>query len=271
MIVDLEDLFKEEPNTPIIMDSKDYFEKSRKLFRKISESYSTSWNSKNLSDDEYPDESICGECTGCGSTVVDSETVDCYQDREDGVCFYNFFDYEEFGSSVESLIEDIHNLCVVDDISDYKKPFDINKFYDMLVAYDYTYESGYYNKPQNYLLFDTKTNDNTINELIDLFHKHKTNHRFLDSFSDLMKVIGIMDNVGVLCKEFVDYMFSLADVQYSSRDVFYDVLLDIIVENDMFEYIDKLKEISENEEDSVWVRIIKQYLVELETNKEKQK
>lgn len=264
----LDDLFKEErPDTPIIMDSKDYFEKSRELFRKMSERYSASWYNKQLSDDEYPDQSICDKCTGCGTTIIDSETVDCYQDKEDGSCYYRFVDYEEFGSSLESLIEDIHNLCVVDDISDYKKPFDINKFYDMLVAYDYTYESGYYNKPQNYLLFDTKTNDDTINELIDLFHKHKTNHRFLYSFSDLMKVIGIMDNVGVLYKEFVDYML---DLQYSSRDVFYDVLLDIIVDNDMFEYIDKLKEISEKEESSVWVRIIKQYLVELETNKEKQ-
>lgn len=62
------ELFKiePEPTEPKKMDSIEFFEKTKLVLTKIYNSYSQGYMNRVLTDEEYPEESICDKCTGCG-------------------------------------------------------------------------------------------------------------------------------------------------------------------------------------------------------------
>lgn len=116
----MEDLFKLddiEPIQRVTMSQKEFFEKTKFILEKITYAYSTNTSYRTLSDQEYPDESICDKCEGCGTFKnLDGEEKECIQDREEGECYHRFVDYEGFGLEMESQFEDIYELLGVDEI-----------------------------------------------------------------------------------------------------------------------------------------------------------
>lgn len=114
--MDIEDLFKIEPNEPLKMDQKEFVDKSKSLLEKIYDIYHKEWQSRVLKDSEYPGESICDKCTGCGTFLENGEERDCHQDKEQGDCFTRFCDYEQVGMNLEDYLTDISELISVDEV-----------------------------------------------------------------------------------------------------------------------------------------------------------
>ena len=116
----MEDLFKLNGVGPIEMKTmppQEFLSKTKSILEKILFSYSANTSSIKLSDDEYPDESVCSKCQGCGTfTNLEGEEKECTQDREEGECYYRFLDYEGFALDVESKFEDMCELLCVDEI-----------------------------------------------------------------------------------------------------------------------------------------------------------
>ncbi len=112
----MEDLFNIEPQKLRRMDQKEFIEKTKSVLEKIYNSYSQGWQSRVLTDEEYPEESVCDKCKGCGIFLENGEERDCVQDREWGGCFHRFCDYEQVGMDLENHIEDICDLLSVDEI-----------------------------------------------------------------------------------------------------------------------------------------------------------
>lgn len=113
----MEDFFKIEPREPYVMSQKEFVEKTKSLLEKIYNSYSQGWQSRVLFDEEYPEESVCDKCTGCGIFLENGEERDCVQDREQGDCYHRFCDYEQVGMDLETYLEDICDLLSVDEIN----------------------------------------------------------------------------------------------------------------------------------------------------------
>lgn len=113
--MDLEDLFKSEPQPRHKMDQNDFFKKTKVLLSKIYVSYVQAWQNRPLADSEYPEESICNKCTGCGTFIDNSDTKVCVQDNEQGYCFHPFFDYEQLGEDLENYLENIEELLSVEE------------------------------------------------------------------------------------------------------------------------------------------------------------
>ena len=108
------DIFESiEESEPITMSKTEYIEKAKKLIEYIATEYNRCWQSRALKDNEYPDESICGSCKGCGTFGDDLE---CVQDHEQGQCYHRFANYESFGQEIEATIEDCYELLLVDEI-----------------------------------------------------------------------------------------------------------------------------------------------------------
>ena len=51
-----------EESEPITMSKTEYIEKAKKLIEYIATEYNRCWQSRALTDNEYPDESICEKC-----------------------------------------------------------------------------------------------------------------------------------------------------------------------------------------------------------------
>lgn len=114
--MNLDDLFKIEPEEPYKMNQKEFFEKTKVILNKIYNSYSQGWQSRVLRDGEHPEESVCDKCTGCGIFMDNGEEKECFQDREQGDCFHRFCDYEQVGMDLEFNLEDMYDLLSVDEI-----------------------------------------------------------------------------------------------------------------------------------------------------------
>ena len=114
--MNIEDLFKIEPQEPYKMNQKEFVEKTKSVLEKIYNAYSQGWQSRVLRDGEHPEESICDKCTGCGVFLENGEERDCVQDREQGDCFHRFCDYEQVGMDLETNLGDIADLLSVDEI-----------------------------------------------------------------------------------------------------------------------------------------------------------
>lgn len=116
----MEDFFKLDDIDPIEMKTmppQEFLSKTKSILEKILFSYSTNTSFRRLSDAEYPDEWVCSKCQGCGTfRNLEGEEKECTQDREEGECYYRFFDYEGFSLDVESNFEDIYELLCVDEI-----------------------------------------------------------------------------------------------------------------------------------------------------------
>lgn len=88
----------------------EFNELAKKVLSNICYSYHQSWHSRPLKDEEFPDESICDRCTGCGTFKINGEDKECVQDREQGQCYHRYQDAEEFGIEVETELENIYGL-----------------------------------------------------------------------------------------------------------------------------------------------------------------
>lgn len=64
--MNIDDLFKIEPQKPYKMSQKEFVEKTKSVLEKIYNAYSQGWQSGVLRDGEYPEERVCDKCTGCG-------------------------------------------------------------------------------------------------------------------------------------------------------------------------------------------------------------
>lgn len=95
-----------EEELPKIKQSE-FNETVKKLLNNICNCYHNSWHSRSLKDEEFPEESICDKCKGCGTFNVDGEDRECFMDRENGICYQ---DAEEFGMEVEDEMDNIYGL-----------------------------------------------------------------------------------------------------------------------------------------------------------------
>lgn len=114
--MNLDDLFKIEPQEPYKMSQKEFVEKTKVLLNKICNNYSQSWQSMVLRDGEHPEESVCDKCTGCGTFMDKDEEKECFQDKEQGDCFHRFCDYEQVGMDLETHLDVMFDLLSVDEI-----------------------------------------------------------------------------------------------------------------------------------------------------------
>jgi len=117
-VFSFDDLFdlKEEPQEPINMAKDEFVVKTKKLLNYIADQYGKGWQSRRLTEEEYPEESICDKCTGCGTFKLNNEDSECVADREEGECYVRYFDAEEFGIEVETCLDDIYELLYVDNV-----------------------------------------------------------------------------------------------------------------------------------------------------------
>jgi len=117
-VFSFDDLFdlKEEVQEPINMAKDEFVAKTKKLLAYIEKSYGKGWKSRALKDEEFPEESICDKCTGCGTFKLNSEDAECVIDHEDGQCVTRYFDVEEFGWEVETCLDDIYELLYIDNV-----------------------------------------------------------------------------------------------------------------------------------------------------------
>ena len=106
-----------EPIQRVTVSQKEFFEKTKFILEKIMYAYSSNTSYRRLGDEEYPDESICDKCEGCGTFKnLDGEEKECIKNREEGECYNRFVDFEEFGLEIESQFKDIYELLCVDEI-----------------------------------------------------------------------------------------------------------------------------------------------------------
>jgi len=67
---------------------------------------------------EFPNESICDKCEGCGMFKDENdEERECQQDKEEGECYHRYVDLEQFGQEVENTLDDLFELITVDQIN----------------------------------------------------------------------------------------------------------------------------------------------------------
>lgn len=113
----IDGLFLIEEPKPNLMNKDEYLKRTQQLLDFISCKYSESHHTRSLIDSEFPDESVCDKCQDCGVFNLNGEEKECVQDREQGNCFYRYFDGEEFGMSVMNQLEELHSLLGVDDLT----------------------------------------------------------------------------------------------------------------------------------------------------------
>ena len=106
-------LEKELDELPKITQSE-FNLKAMKILTNIANSYSQSWHSRQLKEDEFPHESICDKCTGCGTFINGELESECFQDKMEGWCYHRYQDAEEFGIEVETELENIYKLIGVE-------------------------------------------------------------------------------------------------------------------------------------------------------------
>lgn len=114
--MNINDLFKNEPQGLYKMSQKEFVEKTKAVLNKICNNYLQGWQSRVLRDGEHPEESVCDKCTGCGAFMDNGEEKDCVQDMEQGDCFHRFCDYEQVGRDLETHLGDMFDLLSVDEI-----------------------------------------------------------------------------------------------------------------------------------------------------------
>jgi hypothetical protein len=102
-----------QPDEDVEMDKDEYLTKSTQIFSIVDTEYSKAWVKVRLNDGEYPDESICDKCEGCGSIIVNGEEVECIANREEGECYRIVFDSEQFGNSMAQIVDDIWDLLSI--------------------------------------------------------------------------------------------------------------------------------------------------------------
>ena len=80
--MDIEDLFKIEPQEPYKMSQKEFVSKTKDVLEKIYNAYSQGWQSRVLRDGEHPEESVCDKCTSCGLFMDNGEELPLSSSRK---------------------------------------------------------------------------------------------------------------------------------------------------------------------------------------------
>lgn len=106
----------EQEKQQINMSKDEFVQKTKDFLNYISSKYCNNWKSRRLKDEEYPEESICDVCTGCGIFKMNGEEAECVADRIEGECYVRYFDAEEFGLEIEEKLDDMYKLLEVDNI-----------------------------------------------------------------------------------------------------------------------------------------------------------
>lgn len=114
--MNLDELFKIEPQEPYKMSQNEFVEKTKSVLEKIYDAYLQGWKIRVLKDGEHPEESVCYKCDGCGVFLENGEERDCFQDKEYGYCVHRYCDYEQVGIALECCLEDMYVLLSVDEI-----------------------------------------------------------------------------------------------------------------------------------------------------------
>jgi len=92
-----------------------------RVLENIATSYSQSWHSRRLKYEEFPDESVCNKCTGCGEfKAANGDILECRQhySEDDAYCYHRYQDAEEFGKEVETELENIYGLIGIEIVAD---------------------------------------------------------------------------------------------------------------------------------------------------------
>lgn len=112
----MDNFFDFQEKQPVLMSQKEFVEKTKLLLEQLAKAYHQGWQSRALKDDQFPDESVCEKCTGCGVFMKDGEQRDCFQDKEFGECYYRFCDYEQVGMDIEAHMGEAYELLAVDEV-----------------------------------------------------------------------------------------------------------------------------------------------------------
>jgi hypothetical protein len=112
--------FDLKPNEEIPkIKQSDFIKLAKKVLSNIQNSHYGSWENRALAEGEFPDESICDRCKGCGEfKALNGDILECRQNNQDGFCYHRYFDAEELGISVEAELDSIHNLLESEVIPD---------------------------------------------------------------------------------------------------------------------------------------------------------
>lgn len=114
----MEDLFEYTESEFHSMPKEEFIEKAKKVLNEINNLYTRSYLTKIVTDSLRPEESVCEACKGCGTIKDESGgELDCYQDREEGDCYYKIFDAENFGFDIEERIDQVWDLISVDKLT----------------------------------------------------------------------------------------------------------------------------------------------------------
>lgn len=108
------DIFKiEEEIEPIKMTSDLFFKKTKELLKKIDDCYCESYERVRLTEEEFPNESICNACKGFGTFGIEEKK--CFKgDIYDDNCTHIAFDHELFKNTFDELVEILHEILKVD-------------------------------------------------------------------------------------------------------------------------------------------------------------
>jgi hypothetical protein len=114
-----EDLFKLEEVKPNIVPKDEYFKESKKILESVASAYHSAWFSKPLEEAEYPEQSVCDNCKGCGNFLYEGEKKECFVNYERGECYHRVCDYESIGILIEGLLEsgNLYDIIGVDGVS----------------------------------------------------------------------------------------------------------------------------------------------------------
>lgn len=114
-LINIESLFHnididDEENKEVICSKEVYLKTAKSLFETISYIHSSSFKKEHLREEQFPDESVCDECKGCGIFINDGVETDCYNNPEYGYCSYTHFDSELFIENFNNVIPLIYDL-----------------------------------------------------------------------------------------------------------------------------------------------------------------
>jgi hypothetical protein len=113
--MEIDDFFNVDspPIELISMDKDEYFTQSQRIFNSIMVDFTMAYHRQRLHDNDYPDQSVCDMCNGCGNFMLDGEETECFQNKEAGECYYSYFDSEGFRDSMELKLESISDMLQV--------------------------------------------------------------------------------------------------------------------------------------------------------------
>lgn len=99
----------------------DFNKSSIKVLEYIAKAYNDSWHKRRLEDGEFPDQSICDKCKGCGEfKSINGDVLECIQhySEDDAFCYHPYQDAEEFGLEVQAIIVDVYSILGIQIVPD---------------------------------------------------------------------------------------------------------------------------------------------------------